>query len=235
MATSDRVREDVKLTVRMKHDGDALVVRGFGELNLSNAQTLEAELRRALDGESPAVILDLTSVTVIDSKALSGLLSMANQSLRNGGRLRLVRGSADKRAIDQDRLGRTPSVDSAASGPRKGAVVKLSKAGGLTLVDVEGALEAPGVERWNGLLDSAIVDGATGLAVDLRGCPAIDFGCVSVLLAASGKLKARGDNGINVVTTPGSPLHRTLEAAAAKELPAYSSAGEALRSLRDVQ
>jgi hypothetical protein len=41
---------------------------------------------------------------------------------------------------------------------------------GLTLVDVEGGLEAAVATSWNGLLDGAMKDGATGSAIDLRAC-----------------------------------------------------------------
>jgi len=92
MATSDRVREDGQLTVRVEHDGEALVVSAFGELDLSNAKTLEAELRRAIGGDAAEVILDLGGVCFMDSAGLRVLLLMTKQSLRNGGRLRLVRG-----------------------------------------------------------------------------------------------------------------------------------------------
>jgi anti-anti-sigma factor len=101
MAASDRVREDVKLTVRVEHDGEALVVRAFGEVDLSNAKTLEQELRRAIAGDAAAVILDLGGVSFIDSAGLRVLLLTAKQSLRNGGRLSLLRGSAPvEQAID---------------------------------------------------------------------------------------------------------------------------------------
>ena len=83
------------------------------------------------------------------------------------------------------------------------------------------------------MLNSAITTGATGVTVDLRGCRVIDIGCLSVLVAASGKLEERGDGGINLVTTPGSPLERRVRVSAAKGLDGYSSAGAALRSLRD--
>lgn len=113
------------------------------------------------------------------------------------------------------------------------ASVGLSTAGGVMLVDVEGELDAPDVRNWRELLNVAITGGTTGVAVDLRGCRAIDIGCLSVLVAASGKLRGRGDGGINLVTTPGSSVERRVQATAAKRLPGYSSAGEALRSLRD--
>ena len=122
---------------------------------------------------------------------------------------------------------------SAASDSWGDTLVRSSTAGAVMLVDVEGELDAPAVRPWRELLNSAITGGATGVAIDLRGCRAIDIGCLSVLVAASGKLKERGDRGINLVTTPGSPLERRVQATAAKRLPGYSSAGEALRSLRD--
>lgn len=126
-----------------------------------------------------------------------------------------------------------PLVGSAGPDPWGDAAVRLSTAGGVVLVDVQGELDAPAVKRWRELLNSAITGGARGVAVDLRGCRGIDIGCLSVLVAASGKLKGRGDGGITLVTTPGSRLERRVRATAAKRLPGYSSAGEALRSLRD--
>jgi anti-anti-sigma regulatory factor len=124
-------------------------------------------------------------------------------------------------------------VGSEAPRPWGGASVRLTTTGDLTLVDVEGELNAPALRRWRDLLNSAITEGATGVVVDLRGCRVIDIGCLSTLVAASGRLKGRGDGGINLVTTPGSPLRRRVQATAAKRLDGYSSAGEAMRSLRD--
>jgi anti-anti-sigma factor len=100
MGASDRVREDGQLTVRVEQDGEEVLVRAFGELDLSNTKTLEAELRRAIAGDASGVILDLSDVSFIDSSGLRVMLLMAKQSLRNGGRLRLLRGSAPvERAI----------------------------------------------------------------------------------------------------------------------------------------
>lgn len=124
-------------------------------------------------------------------------------------------------------------VGSAASGPWGGASVWSFKAGAVMLVDVEGELDAPALTSWWDLLNSAITGGATGITVDLRGCRVIDIGCISVLVAASGRLTRRGDGGINLVTIPGSSMERRLRPSATKGLPGYSSAGEALRSLRE--
>jgi anti-anti-sigma factor len=101
MGNWDRIREDVGLTVRVEQDGEALVVSAFGDLDLSNAKTLEAELRWAIAGDASGVILDLGGVSFLDSAGLRMVLLMARQSLRNGGRLRLLRGSAPvERVID---------------------------------------------------------------------------------------------------------------------------------------
>ena len=100
MRNSESIREDVGLTVRVEQDGDALVISASGELNLTNVKTLDAELRMAIAGDASAVILDLGAVSFIDSAGLRVVLLMAKHSLRNGGRLRLVRGSAPlERAI----------------------------------------------------------------------------------------------------------------------------------------
>jgi anti-anti-sigma factor len=104
MGTSGRVLEDAKLKVRVEQDGEALVVRAFGELDLSNAKTLEAELRRAIGGDASEVILDLGGVSFIDLAALRGLLLMAKQSLRNGGRLRLLRATTPEERSRFQRL-----------------------------------------------------------------------------------------------------------------------------------
>ena len=92
MAKPDRIREDVGLTVRVQEDGDF--------------KTLDAELRMAIAGDASGVTLDLGAVSFIDSSGLRAVLMMANQSIRNGGRLRLLRGSAPlERAITKGGMG----------------------------------------------------------------------------------------------------------------------------------
>ena len=88
-----RVREEGVLIVRVERDGDALVVRASGEVNLTNAKTLEAELKRAIDGGASAVVLDLDGVGFIDTVGLKVLLLIAKQARRNGVLLSRLRGS----------------------------------------------------------------------------------------------------------------------------------------------
>jgi anti-anti-sigma regulatory factor len=104
----------------------------------------------------------------------------------------------------------------------------VNAADGLRLVDVEGRLEDEDVGRLSTLLNRALSDHTTGIAVDLRGCPDVGQICLSALLAASSTLRSRGDGGVKLVTFPGTWLHRTVTAL--PELPGYSSASEALLS-----
>jgi stage II sporulation protein AA (anti-sigma F factor antagonist) len=100
MGNSEGIGEDVGLTIREEQGGDALVVSAYGKLDLANFKTLDAELRKAIAGDASEVILDLGGVSFIDSAGLRVVLLMASHSLRNGGRLRLLRGSAPlERAI----------------------------------------------------------------------------------------------------------------------------------------
>ena len=90
----DRTRQDGPLTIRTEQAGDVLVVRVFGELGRSTAETFEFELRMAISGEASTVVLDLAGLGSIDSTGLRSVVRIANQSLRAGGRLRMSRASA---------------------------------------------------------------------------------------------------------------------------------------------
>jgi ABC-type transporter Mla MlaB component len=102
----------------------------------------------------------------------------------------------------------------------------------LRFVDVEGELDRTAIKRWGGLLRGVIEGGASGIAVDLRGCGRMDSHCLSALLAASQTLKSRGGRGVTLVLFPGSGLARRLKLlTAAGELPAYDNAAAALGAL----
>ena len=69
LASLDRVCEDGLLTVRVEQEGNELVVRASGELDIASAKRLEGELLQAIDSDAAAVVLDLGGVSFIDSPA----------------------------------------------------------------------------------------------------------------------------------------------------------------------
>jgi anti-anti-sigma factor len=102
----------------------------------------------------------------------------------------------------------------------------------LRLVDVEGELDRTAIKRWAGLLRGVIEAGATGIAIDLRGCGLMDSSCLSALLAASQTLKSGGGQGVTLVLFPGSGLARHLSPlTVGGELPAYDNAAAAMGAL----
>jgi hypothetical protein len=96
------------------------------------------------------------------------------------------------------------------------------------LVEVSGDLPDAAVVRWAALLNGAIAERPTVIAVDLRGCPWIDPICSSALLAASSTLRARGGDGVRLVMYPDSPLDLELGELVVGELPVHDSVSEAL-------
>jgi anti-sigma B factor antagonist len=107
MVNKETTRKDGPLILRMEQAGDALMVRASGELSRSTVERFEAELRQRINGEASTVVLDLSGVGFIDSTGLRSMLRIANHSLRDGGRLRVLNASAPvKDAIEWGGMGR---------------------------------------------------------------------------------------------------------------------------------
>jgi anti-anti-sigma factor len=101
LASLDRVCEDGLLTVRVEQEGNELVVRPSGELDIASAKRLEDELLQAIDSDASAVVLDLGGVSFIDSTGLRLLIFAAEHSRSKGVRLRMLPGSTQvKEAIE---------------------------------------------------------------------------------------------------------------------------------------
>ena len=94
MATADAPRSEQHFRVRTEPNGDAVVVRAFGEIDIASAKSLEKELRRAFGNGSSSVLLDLGDVSFIDAGGLSVLLAAARISVANDRPLRIVRVSS---------------------------------------------------------------------------------------------------------------------------------------------
>jgi anti-sigma B factor antagonist len=94
MATAEAQAGNDGFGVRTEANGDALLVRAFGEVDIASAKTLEKKLRRAFGNGTSSVLLDLGDVSFIDAGGLSVLLAAARLSVLNDRPLRIVRVSA---------------------------------------------------------------------------------------------------------------------------------------------
>jgi anti-sigma B factor antagonist len=75
-------------------DGGAVSVALHGDLDLENAYSFDAQLRRLEADHPPCLILDLRELTFVDSCGLARLLAARRRARREHRRLVLVRGSA---------------------------------------------------------------------------------------------------------------------------------------------
>ena len=93
------IQKDGPLGIEADRDGDSLVVRALGEVDISTAPTLESSLKWAEEQDASAITLDLTQVRFMDSMGLHVLLSAAAYSREHGDRLRIDVGSGAVRKL----------------------------------------------------------------------------------------------------------------------------------------
>ena len=89
MPTPLWVRERTSLNVRVEHEWPLLFIRASGEIDLSNAELLDQELRGAFHSSSSRILLDLDLVDYVDATGFRVLLGAANRSRETGDRLRI--------------------------------------------------------------------------------------------------------------------------------------------------
>jgi anti-anti-sigma factor len=74
MEGGDRLVERGPLTLRISEDGaDVLLIEARGDLDMSNAQALDLELKRAAETRAGRIIVDLSGLEFIDSIGLATL------------------------------------------------------------------------------------------------------------------------------------------------------------------
>jgi anti-anti-sigma factor len=83
--------------VQIDRDGEALVVRAFGELDLATVEMLRNPLLDAFESHSASITLDLTEVGFIDSVGMQALLWAAARS--DGDLFRIRCGSDSVRKL----------------------------------------------------------------------------------------------------------------------------------------
>ena len=87
MSDTDRLRPGEAFRAWTEPTGDSVIVRGAGELDVASAPDFEEELRRALDTDASAIVVDLARVTFMDSTGLRALLFVTSPSNMNGKRV----------------------------------------------------------------------------------------------------------------------------------------------------
>ena len=79
-------------SVQVDRPGPGVVVlRATGDLDAYTAPGLRTELHDATGGDAKLVVVDLTSITFIDSAGLGTLVGAHRRMRESGGRLRVVR------------------------------------------------------------------------------------------------------------------------------------------------
>jgi anti-sigma B factor antagonist len=101
-----RTVEDGLLSITTGPELGCCMVQLFGELDLSNVGTLDAELARVEAGGFDTLVVDLSGLHFIDSAGISCLLRAGRRSDKDGKSLRVLRGSAEV-----DRLLRLAGLD----------------------------------------------------------------------------------------------------------------------------
>ena len=79
---------DMRVTpadIRSKRDGDSVTVAVAGEIDLSTADRLDTAIRDAERTEIGRIVVDLSSLSFIDSTALGVLLDAIKRNRRRGG------------------------------------------------------------------------------------------------------------------------------------------------------
>jgi anti-anti-sigma factor len=67
------------LTVRVESDGDTVTIRVHGEVDLSNAATLERQLLDAVRNTTQRAVVDLTGAEYLDSAGVRTMFTFAGK------------------------------------------------------------------------------------------------------------------------------------------------------------
>jgi anti-sigma B factor antagonist len=73
-----------------REDGETVVVSLEGDLDISNAASLEAELERLESGQPSLIVLDFRGAGFVDSTGLSLILNADARARKAGRRLQIV-------------------------------------------------------------------------------------------------------------------------------------------------
>jgi anti-sigma B factor antagonist len=84
--THDALSVDIKT----EHNGDAIIYRLHGSLDLATSPSVRAALLEAADEGKHEIIVDLSELEFLDSTGLGALIGAHRRALEHDGRVRLV-------------------------------------------------------------------------------------------------------------------------------------------------
>jgi anti-anti-sigma factor len=80
----------LSVDIKSEHNGDAIVYRLRGSLDLATAPSLRAALIEAANEGKHEIIVDLSQLEFLDSTGLGALIGAHRRAMENGGRVRLI-------------------------------------------------------------------------------------------------------------------------------------------------
>ncbi len=82
--------DELSIDIKTEHNGDALIFRLKGSLDLATSPIVRAALLEATNEGKHEIIVDLTQVSFIDSTGLGALIGGHRRAMENHGSVSLV-------------------------------------------------------------------------------------------------------------------------------------------------
>ncbi len=82
--------DELSIDIKSERDGDALVFKLHGSLDLATAPSVRAALLEAAGEGKHEIIVDLTQLEFLDSTGLGALIGAHRRSIEHGGRVALI-------------------------------------------------------------------------------------------------------------------------------------------------
>ena len=80
----------LSVDIKSEHDGNAIIYRLRGSLDLATAPSLRAALLEAANEGKHDIIVDLSQLEFLDSTGLGALIGAHRRALEHGGRVRRI-------------------------------------------------------------------------------------------------------------------------------------------------
>lgn len=81
--------DELSVSISTEHDGEAVIFRLRGSLDIATSPSVRAALLEGADGKHE-LIVDLTGLEFLDSTGLGALIGAQRRALEQGGNVRLV-------------------------------------------------------------------------------------------------------------------------------------------------